>query len=423
MKYHFIGDQGVSMRGLKQYMKHLGHRVSGSDLKTGGHDAKNITADIDVVVRTSAVNPGSDGWKEVEEAEKKGILVIKRSQLLGQITKGKKLIAVSGTHGKTTITTMIGLILIEAGLDPTVFVGEGVKEFHNEVLRIGKSEWFVIEACEYDQSFLDFYPTISIVSNIEEEHPDTYPEGLPQIKKTFLEYINHVPDNGLIIGCHEDANVIEVVKRKDTKAKTVFYGGGSGQYEKLNFNLSIPGKHNALNALAAVALSDYLKIDSNISQKVLQKYTGAKRRFELLGNFNGADLIDDYGHHPTEIKATIQALDEKYSDKKKIVIFWPHQYKRIKLLIKEFSEAFHGADKIIIKPIFFVPGRDEKLDISSIDLVGLINKYEKNQVAEAIDTDEKIMQYLKVSLDDSWVVLTMGIPPVYKIIEKLLTLK
>lgn len=423
MKYHFIGDQGVSMRGLKQYMKHLGHQVSGSDLKTNGHDAKNITTDIDVVVRTSAVNPGSEGWKEVEEAQKKGISVIKRSQLLGQITEGKKLIAVSGTHGKTTITTMIGLILIEAGFDPTVFVGEGVKEFGNEVLRIGKSDWFVIEACEYDRSFLDFYPTISIVSNIEEEHPDTYPKGLPQIKKTFLEYLNHTPDHGLIIGCHEDVNVVEVIKRKNTKAKTVFYGSGSGQYEKLNFHLSIPGKHNVLNALAAVALSEYLKIDSNISHKVLHNYTGAKRRFELLGNYNGADLIDDYGHHPTEIKATIQALEEKYFDKKKIVIFWPHQYKRIKPLIKEFSEAFHGVDKVIIKPIFFVPGRDKKLDVSSLDLVNLINKYEKKPVAEMIDTDQEIVQYLKDNLDCDWVLMTTGIPPVYKIIDKLLTSK
>jgi len=420
MKYHFIGDQGISMRGLKKYVESLGNKVSGSDLKSGGHSRTNITSDIDVVVRTSAVNPGSEGWQEVEEAKKLNIEVIKRSQLLGQISKDKKLIAVSGTHGKTTTTTMIGLILVEAGLDPTVLVGERVKEFDNEVIRIGKSDWFVAEACEYDHSFLDLNPNILIITNIDEEHLDTFPKGLPQIKDTFRQLIDRVPDQGAIIVCADNENAMDAVAKKSTKARVIYYGEKSDNYQKLNFNLNIPGHHNRLNALAAMALSDYLKIDKTCSQKVLQKYTGAKRRFELLGNYHGADLIDDYGHHPTEIMATIDALKEKYPGKKKLVIFWPHQYKRIKPLLKQFGSAFHGADEIILKEIFFVPGRDEVLAVSSADMANLINKTEKKEVASVIDDDQQIVNYLSKKIDSNWVVLTIGIPPVYKIIEKIL---
>lgn len=414
MKYHFIGDQGISMRGLKEYMRSLGHEVSGSDLKTGGHKAKNITSDIDVVVRTSAVSPGSPGWVEVEAAEKLSIKVLKRSELLGEITRGKKLLAVSGMHGKTTISALVGLLLVEAGFDPTVLVGEEVRDFKG-VLRIGKSDWFVAEICEYDRSFLDIYPEILILTNIEEEHLDTYPGGLPEIKQAFIRYVSHVPGDGLIIACADDENVCDVVGRSSSRAKIINYGFSSDRYNKINFNIALTGWHNVQNALAILALADYLNVDKNIVQKVLTTFQGARRRFEFKGNFNGADIIDDYGHHPTEIKATISALVEKYSDKKKIVVFWPHQYKRIKPLLSKFAEAFNGVDKIILKPIFFVPGRDEVLNVESEDLAKLIG-----HKAQIMENDEEIIHYLTNSLDDNSVLLTIGIPPVYKIAEALI---
>ncbi|HLC43521.1 MAG TPA: UDP-N-acetylmuramate--L-alanine ligase [Patescibacteria group bacterium] len=418
MKYHLIGEKGVSMRGLKKYLQFLGAEVTGSDLKTGGHKAENITSDIDLVVRTSAVNPGSPGWVEVEAAEKLGIKVTKRSKLIGELIRDKKLIAVSGMHGKTTTTAMTGLLLISAGLDPTVLVGEEVKDFDNDVIHIGQSDWFVLEACEYDRSFLDFYPQILILTNIEAEHLDTYPGGLPEIKEAFIKYINNVPDDGVIIACHDDINVLEILPKIQTKAKIIYYGFTAPTFNSLDFELAIPGQHNILNALAIVALADNLHIKYEVVRSTLVGFLGAHRRFEVKGQYNGADLVDDYGHHPTEIKTTIAALTERYPDKKKIVVFWPHQYKRIKPLLAEFGNAFREANEVIIKPIYFVPGRDEKLDISSEDLVTEINK--KKNIAKFIATDEEIVSYLKKELNQTMVLLTIGIPPVYKIADKLL---
>ena len=418
MKYHFIGDMGISMRGLKEYVAHFGAEVTGSDLKRTGHKKENITDDIDIVVRTSAVNPGSQGWSEVEAANEKGIRVIKRSELLGEITKDKQLIAVSGMHGKTTVSTMAGLLLIEAGFDPTVLIGERVFEFNDDVLRIGGSDWFVAEICEYDRSFLDIYPKILILTNIEEEHLDTFPGGLSEIKEAFIEYVNHIPDDGLIIACSDDKNVLNVLSKIRTKAKIIYYGFSANKFNQLDFKMSIPGEHNVKNALAIMALADHLKIDKKIAERVLLNFKGAKRRFELKGKFQGSDLVDDYGHHPTEIRSTIAALRERYPDKKRIVVFWPHQYKRILPLLKDFSESFDDADLIIIKPIFFVPGRDEVLAVTSNDLVKLLK--ERGKEAFCIETDEEIINYLKKELNNDSVLLTIGIPPVYIISEELL---
>lgn len=413
MKYHFIGDQGISMRGLKAYMAHLGHKVSGSDLKTSGHGQDNITADIDVVVKTSAVSPGSPGWVEVEAAEKLGKKVIKRSELLGQITDNKRLIAISGMHGKTTVTSMAGLVMIAAGLDPTVLVGDEVRDFDG-VLRIGNSDWFVAEACEYDRSFLDLHPEILILTNIEEEHLDTYPGGLSEIKETFIQYIGKIREGGVVIACFDDENVRDVIESSDTKARIIYYGFGSKSYNHLDFQLSIPGKHNIQNALGVLALADYLGIRNEAAEDALRNFKGANRRFEYKGEWHGASIIDDYGHHPTEIRSTIQALGERYPDKKKIVVFWPHQYKRIMPLLDKFATAFQDADEVILKPIYFVPGRDEVLPISSEDLAKKVGNK-----AMVMNTDEEIIQYLKEKLDDNSVVLTIGIPPVYRIAEEL----
>lgn len=418
MKYHLIGEMGVSMRGIKKYLQHIGHTVTGSDLKNGGHNASNVETDVDMVVRTSAVNPGCEGWIEVEAAKKLGIKVVKRSELLGELTKDKKVIAISGMHGKTTITSMVGLLLIEAGFDPTVLVGDTLKEFNDDVIRMGRSEWFVMEACEYDRSFLDFKPNILILTNIEEEHLDTYPGGLNEIKDTFIQYLGNVADDGLIIACADDKNILDVIDRSKTITKVIYYGKSSDKYNKIDFAMAIPGKHNLQNAMSVLALADYLKIDKKIVQKVLSEFKGAHRRFEFKGQYNGADLIDDYGHHPTEIKSTLSALKERYPDKHRIVVFWPHQYRRTLSLLGEFSNSFTDADEVIIKPIFFVPGRDEVLDISSENLVDAINKKTNN--AKYFATDQEIVNCLKENLDKDTVLLTIGIPPVYKITDQLL---
>ncbi len=422
MKYHFIGDQGVSMAALKKYLAYKGNDVSGSDLKTTGHSAENIAKDVDFIIRTSAVKPGAEGWVEVEKAESLNLNVIKRSKLLGDITKNKKLIAISGMHGKTTVTTMAGLVLIAAKLDPTVLVGAGVLEFGGEAIKIGGSDLWVAEICEYDRSFLDIYPNICLLTNIDKEHLDTFPGGLPEIKEAFKEYLNHIPDKGLIIACADDKNVREVVSELKTKAKIIYYGFTADKYNKLDYELKIPGKHNVLNALAVTALADYFSINPVLTKNILSNFSGANRRFEKLGNLHGCDIIDDYGHHPTEIKATISALKERYPKKNRIVIFWPHQYKRIMPLLQEFGGAFDDANEVILKPIFLVPGRDEKTAVESEDIARLIESRGKGVKARVVNSDAQIVDYLKGRISEKDVVLTIGIPPVYKVGQKLLKL-
>lgn len=419
MKYHFIGDQGISMRGLKEYLINQGNEVTGSDLKTGGHKKENVAPDVDIVVRTSAVTPGSEGWVEVLEAQRLGIKVIKRSELIGQLTQGKELVAVSGMHGKTTVTTLAGLLFIQAGLDPTVLVGECVKEFDDDVLRVGNSSYFVMEACEYDRSFLDFLPKTLILTNIEEEHLDTYPKGLPEIMETFVAYLDKIPSDGAIIACKEDANVRAAVSQTKSAAKVIWYGEGS-DYIKIGYNIALPGPHNRLNALAILALADYYGIEPTVARQVLESFTGAKRRFEIKGEYNGATLIDDYGHHPTEIKAAINSLAERFPDKKKIVVFWPHQYKRVKPFLHQFADSFEAADEVILKPIYLVPGRDEKLDVSSADIMDLIKKHDTEKPVYLMEGDEEIVDHLKSVLDENSVLLTIGIPPVYRVSDLIL---
>jgi len=419
MKYHLIGNRGISMQGLGEYLEYLGNEVTGSDLKIGGHNANNITDDIEVVVRSSAINPGSEGWVEVEEAERRGIKVIKRSQLLGQVTKDKKLIAVSGMHGKTTITTLAGLLLIKAGLDPTVLVGEKVKEFGEKVLKIGHSDWFVTEACEYDRSFLDLNPEILILTNIEEEHLDTYPGGMDEIIETFSQYLRNVKEGGLVIACSDDKNVLKAIEQSKIKTEIIYYGKEAPEYNMtmLDFEIGLLGEHNKLNALSIIALADYLKIERRIVKEVLTDFTGAKRRLEYKGSFNGVKVYDDYGHHPTEIVASIKALKDHFLDKKLTVVFWPHQYKRVKSLLQEFADALKLGDQVILKPIFFVPGRDEVLDVKSEDIANIIKK--DGVKTFVMDTDQEIVDYLRAHLNKENVLLTIGIPPVYKIADEL----
>lgn len=416
MKYHLIGIKGVSMSALAEILSSMGHIVTGSDIKIDGHPRSNITADIDVVVRTSAVNPGSLGWIEVEEAKKQNIRVIKRSELISQISKNKKLIAVSGMHGKTTTTTLISLMMINAGFDPTVLIGEKVHELGDRSYRIGKSDYLILEACEYDRSFLDFHPDYLVLTNIDEEHLDTYPGGIVEIKSAFKKYINNVKHNGVIVANKRDCEVVDVLKSVRNDIKIIWYG----ETENLkSWDISIRGEHNRQNISGALALCQELGVPISSIKDVLKSFKGAKRRMEYWGKYNNALLFDDYGHHPTEIRATIKALKDDFPAKKIIVIFWPHQYKRILPLANDFSDSLFCADKVYIKEIFFVEGRDHKLPISSKDLVEKINLKDKKAVA--FTNDEDIIQDVMELSKDDCVILTLGIPPIYKILEKLTT--
>ncbi|OQB06026.1 MAG: UDP-N-acetylmuramate--L-alanine ligase [bacterium ADurb.Bin212] len=416
MKYHFVGIKGVSMGALAEIVKSMGHEVSGSDIKLSGHSKSNISSDIDVLVRTSAVNQGSPGWVEVEEAERRGIRVIKRSELIAEITQDKKLIAVSGMHGKTTTTSLLGLIMVEAGLDPTVLVGEGIEEFSGRAYHLGCGEYFVLEACEYDRSFLDFHPEILLLTNIDEEHLDTYPGGLPEIKDAFAKYIENIKTGGYIVANGDDENIIEVLKSARKDLNIIWYGKKEYLTE---FSLALKGEHNRSNASAVVLVCDILGISQDHIQKVFSRFKGANRRMQFWGEHNNSLLFDDYGHHPTEISATISALKSEYPGRKLNVIFWPHQYKRILPLIDKFSDSFSLADSVFIKDIYFVPGRDERLAVSSRDLADRINN-NSNKAIVFTDDDEILDEIDKISREEC-VILTIGIPPIYMLLEKLIS--
>ncbi len=336
--------------------------------------------------------------------------MLKRSEALAEITRDKYLITISGMHGKTTVTSLVGLMLIQAGLDPTVLVGEEVHEF-GDVVHLGSSKYFVMEACEYDRSFLDFKPDIAVITNIDKEHLDTYPNGIPDIVEAFDQFISKIKPGGKLVYCALDKNLSDLAI-KHQKIEPIAYGK-----EKFDRKISLIGDHNKLNASAAVAVAKVLSIDDLAINKVLENFHGAHRRLEYKGAFQGAEVYDDYGHHPTEIKTTIAALKQKYPRKRLIVVFWPHQYKRILPLLAEFADAFSGADKVVLKPIFLVPGRDEKLDVSSEKIADLINS--KGEKAQVIDKDATICQYLEKEAGDDSIILTIGIPPVYRIAEKI----
>lgn len=420
MWYHLVGISGISMRAIAQILKSRGHKVTGSDLKLKGHSAKNIKRGIDAVIYTSAVTPASAGWVEIETAKKLKIPLIKRGKMLADIVVGRKIIAISGTHGKTTICAMIGLTLKAAGFDPLIIVGEEVSEF-NGVVSFGHGEWAVVEVCEYDRNFLFVKPNIAVITNIEEEHLDHYPGGLPDLEAAFAKFASQTITGGSVVICGDDKNTVDSLKLiKNNKIKIITYGlNKSNDIYRLSFKLSLPGDHNRRNALAAIAVAKVLGIETKIVESAISDFHGAHRRFEIKGKKNGVVVIDDYGHHPTEIAALLSGVKEKYPRKKITAVFWPHQYKRTKVFLQKFPPAFDQADKVIIKEIFFVPGRDKKLDVSGRDIVNLINQKEKNK-AKFIDDEEQIVEYLNQNLSSNDVLVTVGIPPIYKVADKFL---
>lgn len=420
MWYHLIGISGVSMRAIAQILKSQGHKVTGSDLKLSGHSANNIDKNIDAVIYTSAVTPAAAGWVEIEAAKKLKIPLIKRGKMLAEIVKDKKIIAISGTHGKTTTTSMIGLVLQTAGFDPLIIVGEEVPEFGG-VVSFGRGEWAVVEVCEYDRNFLFIKPNIAVITNIEEEHLDHYPGGLPDLEKTFAGFASQTIAGGSVVVCGDDQNTVDTTNLiKNDKIKIIKYGlNKNNEVYDLPFKLSIPGDHNRRNALAAIAVAKVLGIKTKIVKSAISDFHGAHRRFEIKGEKNGIKVIDDYGHHPTEIAALLSGVREKYPRKKITAVFWPHQYKRTKVFLRKFPPAFNLAHRVIIKEIFFVPGRDKKLDVSGRDIVDLINQKEKGR-AKFIDNDDKIVEWLNKNLTADDVLVTVGIPPVYKVADKYL---
>lgn len=430
MKYHLIGIGGVSMSGLAKLLVRYGHDVSGCDLRKletknwklktfEGHSPSHITKDLDgLIVTSAALHENSPAKAELDRARELGIKIISRSKLIGQLMNDKIGIAIAGMHGKTTVTTMIGLILDEAGFDPTVLVGSRVKKWDGNV-RIGRSKYFVAEACEYERQMLNFRPKIAVITNLEEEHLDTYPGGMKEIRQAFKKFIKLLPKNGLLVVWQEDKNLMPLTKVAKSKVKRV-----SINKPWPGLKLKLPGKHYLLDATFAARICHELGVPSKTIQKVLNEFTGADRRFEIKGKKNDVTVIDDYGHHPTEIRATITAAREYLSNKLKpnklIVVFQPHQYTRTKLLFNDFVKAFNGADKLIITDIYLIAGREPKearADFSR-DLVESIKK--QGIDAEYIPTYSKVTEKLKNIAKPGDLILTIGATDIYKAGEEFL---
>lgn len=447
MKVHFVGIGGISMSGLAQILIDYGFKVSGSDRSVSdmteklksmgadiyiGHDAKNVHGK-DLVVYTSAVK---DTNPEIAEAKKLNIPLMGRAEFLGSIMKKFKYgVAISGTHGKTTTTSMVSLILLKAELDPTIMVGGELDAIGGNV-KPGKSDYFVTEACEYKRNFLKFFPYIGVILNIDADHLDYY-KDIDDIESAFAKFADLIPKDGTLIGFSGDKRIMEIMQ--SVKCNKLTYGISSGDFTARNikydnlgcasftayhndkkfgdFTLNVPGEHNVLNALAAIACAYTLNVNENAISSALSEYGGTHRRFEKKGTINGITVIDDYAHHPAEIHATLKAA-LNYPHKRLFVAFQPHTYSRTKALFDRFSKAFTGVDKLVLADIYAAREKDTGVVSSKM----LCDAICKNGVdASYFDSFEKIVDYLKDNLKPGDVLITMGAGDIYKVGDEFLS--
>lgn len=435
-KIHMIGIGGVSMSGIAEILVNWGFSVSGSDRtdsdildtlrKAGikiyiGHQAENVEG-ADCVVFTAAIHPDNPEYVRAKEL---GIPLIERSDFLGELTRCyKNTIAISGTHGKTTTTSLVSLCFMEAQKDPSIQVGAIIKELGGNY-RVGNSENFIIEACEYVESFLKFSPKSEIILNIDNDHLDYY-KNIENIKKAFIKYVKLLPEDGHLIINADDVNCLDLpiyskaaaikygIENEDvdfSARNIIFNEDGFPEFDVYkfgeffeHFKLSIPGKHNVLNALSCIALCDAYGIEKVHMQTALKKFTGADRRFEFKGIVNGARVYDDYGHHPTEVAATAKALNNKKYNKS-WVVFQPHTYSRTFNLLDDFAKALLSFDNIIVTDIY-AAREINTYNISSKDLVDSIIKLGKD--AKYISSLEDCATYLKQNVNKDDIVLTLG---------------
>jgi len=378
---HFIGIGGIGMSGIALVLLKMGYKISGSDLgsnnltekltKEGagirfGHDHDNIPPETEVVVYSSSIN---DSNPEIREARKRNLLIVKRAQVLAELLNGKNGIAVTGTHGKTTTSSLISIMLENCGLDPTAIIGGEVEIFKGNS-KCGKGEYVVAEADESDGSFLYLKPLYSVITNVEMEHVDYY-ETLEDAIDSYAAFAKNTKKGGCLFYNAEDDNIKKVLKKFNGKRESFglskdadiypheimmneFYTSYVCVYKNEvigRVSLHIPGKHNILNSLAAILIGFKLGLSFESICRSIQDFTGTKRRFHLRADVDGVMLIDDYAHHPTEIRAVLDAC-RNWKDRRVIVVFQPHRYTRTKFLAEEFGRCFKGADKLILTDIY-----------------------------------------------------------------------
>ena len=448
-RIHFIGIGGIGMSGIAEVLRNLGFIVTGSDVRKSatterlekldigvaeGHRAENVGA-AQVVVYSSAVKTDNP---EVVEAKRLGIPVIPRAEMLAELMVLKPYaVAVSGTHGKTSTTSMVATILGHAGFDPTTVVG-GVVDTLGSNARLGASEWFVTEADESDRSFLMLYPTIAVVTNIDKEHMESY-KGMDDVVQCFTDFVNKVPFFGAAIICLDDPNVqliIPNIKRRrvtygmtaqaDISAHNIVFDNKFGStftvwkgHETLGeIRLPVPGKHNVYNALAATAVALEMEIPFGAIAEAFATFRNADRRFQFKGDAGGVMLVDDYGHHPTEILATLSAAKNSGGGRRTVVVFQPHRYSRTQELMEEFALAFNNADVLFLLDIYAaseqpIPG------ITAEALAANIKRYGHKSVSYIGDIEtaaEKVVPQLR----KGDLLITLGAGSVTRLSEEIL---
>jgi UDP-N-acetylmuramate--alanine ligase len=438
---HFVGIGGVGMAGIAEVLINLGYEVRGSDLKLGaatarlaalgaavyeGHEAAHL-GDADVVVVSSAVAKDNP---EIVAAQQRRIPVVQRAQMLAELMRFRNGIAVAGTHGKTTTTSLIASVLAEGGLDPTFVIGGRLASVGANA-RLGAGEYLVAEADESDASFLHLQPIIAVVTNIDAEHLGTYGGDIGRLKQAFLEFLHNLPFYGLAVICNDDANARELVaevgrrvttygfgERADVRAVATERHGTQTQFtvqvrglpELQSFRLNLPGAHNVANALAAIAVAGELGIEHAAVQAALTKFSGIDRRLQVLGTVRTAagsvTFVDDYGHHPTEIAATLAAARDAWPGRRLVVAFQPHRYTRTRELLDDFAHVLSGVDALILTNVYAageepIPGADGKALARAVRARGAVEPVFIEDLAELPAVLTNI-----VRADD--VVLTLG---------------
>jgi len=433
-----VGIGGIGMQAIADVLLGMGHKVTGSNnidfsdrsrleqegikVFVGEHRREHVPDDVAALIYTSAIKsdfPNGD-HPEVMRARELGVPIYKRSEFIGELMKDFIGITISGTHGKTTTTTLITLILQEAGLMPSALIGAEVKSLRGCGL-FGSGKYMVVEACEYDRSFLDMYPQIAVLTNIEADHLDYY-HDINEIRAAFAQFIERVPKTGLVVACGDDENVRAILPRAQAPVITFGFEPGNSlvatkvlykddlmhfSVDGAEFTLNFPGRHLVLDAMAAIAVARHLKIGDDVISRAFAKFKGANRRFEILAEENGVAFVDDYGHHPTEIKAALSSARDYFGERPIKVVFQAHQYSRTRLLLSGFAESFKLASEVLVAPI--LPVRDTADDIAAIEhrkLVDEINKVSHN--AKAVDNFDEVSEYLKGNLKAGDIVMSLG---------------
>ena len=442
---HFVGIGGIGMSGIAEVLLNLGYQISGSDLKESevtrrlvslgcsiayGHRKENVK-EADVVVVSSAVRPGNP---EVEVAEQRLIPVIPRAEMLAELMRMKVGVAIAGTHGKTTTTSLIATVLAAGGLDPTVVIGGRLNSLGSNA-RLGQGDFLVAEADESDGSFLKLMPTIAVVTNIDADHLDHY-AGIEEIKEAFHQFLNKIPFFGLAVLCLDHPNIQSLIPKlkkrfttyglttqADFQAKEITFDGLSTTFDVLHqrqevgrLRIQMPGLHNVYNALATVATAFELEIPFQVVQDTLRDFGGIQRRFHIKGEKKGILIVDDYGHHPVEIMATLKAARTGW-ERRVIAVFQPHRYTRTQALFQEFLTAFYDADVLILTEIY-AAGEDPIPGVEARALFEGIREYGHKDVT-FLGNKKEIVDHLLGIVRSGDLVVTLGAGDIWQIADEL----